>query len=101
MKAMHIGKDGKGPAMGISMVLETISRVLYFIGLWWIFVTWGQVTFAGALPVGILVWLVYVFASQLSIFTWTMHKKYVIWIVTGSVLVQTVIAAAVFASMIR
>ena len=43
--------------------------------------TWGKVDFIGALPVAVLVWIVYVFSTQLSIVVRSATNKKVIWIV--------------------
>lgn len=46
IKAMHFSKDHNPGGMLRPMIYELISRVLYFVGLWWIFVTRGKLDFA-------------------------------------------------------
>ncbi|MBP6085964.1 hypothetical protein KA478_02010 [Patescibacteria group bacterium] len=83
------------------MIWEVISRILYFIGLRWILVTWGRLDFASALPIGVMVWLLYVVSTQMSVIAWSQIKKSAFWIVAGNVLVQTVIAVYIFSVVIN
>ena len=100
MKYMHFWKD-KNPGMLRPMIYEVISRVLFFIWLRWILVTWGKVDFVWALPVAVLVWLFYVFSTQLSLIVWSSSNKKVIWIVAWKMLVDVIWATRLFSYMLR
>lgn len=100
MRYMHITKD-KNPGMIWPMIYEFIARVLFFIWFRWILVTWGKVDFMGALPVAILVWLVFVFSTQLSLVARGSWNKKVIWIVAWKMLVDVIWATRLFSYMLR
>lgn len=100
MKYMHFTKD-KNPGMLRPMIYEFISRVLFFVWLRWSLVTWGKVDFIGALPVAVLVWIVYVFSTQLSIVVRSATNKKVIWIVAWKMLVDVIWATRLFSYMLR
>lgn len=101
MKWMHLGKTTGNSSMLRSLIYEFISRILYFIGLWWIFITRGRLDLQSVLSLSMLVWLVYIFATQLSLISRSSSNKKVLWIITVNTLIQNVIAAIVFVNVIR
>lgn len=98
---MHFPKNMKAGNMILTIAYEAVTRILYFMGLWWVFVTWGKTSLTWVLPLAVFIWLLFVFATQFSSVIRSNIDKKVIWITAGKILVETLVAAWMFSMMIR
>ncbi len=106
-KRMYFPKDFieargeyKNQSMWPSFIAEIISRVLYFVWLWWVLITWGRLDFLWALSVSLLIWLVFLFSTILSAVYWSLSNKKVIWIIAWKALVESVIVTYIFTLLV-
>lgn len=103
MKWMRLWKEKeKDPSMLRPLVYEVISRIVYFMWLWWILVTLNRwLDFDWVFPIAIVMWLLFVLSTQLSQTVWSPVNKKVLRIIAGNSLLQTIIATRIFLLMIR
>lgn len=105
MKWMHfpvemtqLTETQKKQLMGRNMIFETLSRVLYFM---WIgqalAIAWWDDMLSG-LVFGVVVWLLFVFSTQLSQVTRAMVDKRVVLVVSGKILFETLLATVIWFS---
>ena len=94
---MWLTKSNMKPDMTLPLIGETISKILYFVGIGMVLGNgWGM----GA---AIVIWFCFVFASILSIFMWTPNTvdKRVIGLTAGKVLVDTIIAVFIYGALVH
>jgi hypothetical protein len=93
--------------MILTFACEFISRILYFTGLYYVFYIFtnlGQMlgenlqktTPTEFLFLGLFVWFLFVFPAQLSQISWTKADKRAVILITGSTLIQTVVASIIW-----
>lgn len=89
-----VGETPEGIAMAFAG--EILSRILYFIGLGQAFLITGWTSISDGLVLALVVWAIFVFPTQLSQISWTLADKKVLLLITGSALLQTLIAAVLW-----
>jgi hypothetical protein len=78
--------------MGSTMVLEFISRVLYFTGIGWAFMVAPQESLVNWIGLAVILWLAFAFSTQLSAVIWSVADRRVLRISGGKMLLDSVIA---------
>lgn len=91
---MPAGKMPEG--MGMTFVFEIISRILYFIGLAQALAISGWENMGSGLVFAFIVWLLFVFSTQMSLLAWTNADKKALLLTSGNVLIQTLIATVLW-----
>jgi Protein of unknown function (DUF1761) len=89
-------KEEQMKEMMRSMAGELVSRFLYYLWLgqalaisWWTDLTsWLIFT--------VVVWLIFIFSTQLSQISWSMVDRRVLWLITGSSLLSSLIATVLW-----
>jgi len=92
MKGSPEEKDRNQP-MGVVMLLEFIGRVLYFAGLGRAFTFVLPDTMVSIACFAIILWLVFVFSTQISAVIRSSADRRVLWISGSKMLLDTIIAA--------
>ena len=87
--------EAKKAMMG-SLIREIISRALYFMGLGQALMIGGWEQLSHGIVFGIIVWLIFVFSTQLSQTTWSNVDQRVLWITAGNMLTQTLLAVLIW-----
>lgn len=95
---MAMGDEQKKSMMMHNLIYETISRILYFMWLAQALAVGGWTDMMSGLVFAVVVWLLFVFSTQLSQITRSMVDKKVIWILSGKVLFETLIATVIWFS---
>ena len=101
----EVGKMPQG--MVLTFICEFASRILYFIGLFYVFYIFtnlGQMLWENLqkttptefLFLALFVWFLFVFPAQLSQISWTQADKRAIVLITWSTLIQTVLASIIW-----
>ncbi len=99
-KWMWIKMDGitdaeKKAGMMRSMPREIVSRVLYFIGLWYALQISGWTDITMGLVFAFVVWLVFVFPANMSQTARSNCDSKVLWLIAWNTLVSTLVATAI------
>lgn len=88
---------GKMPeGMWTTFVFEIISRILYFTGLAQALYISGWENLGSGLAFAFIVWLIFVFSTQMSLIAWTNADKKVLILTSTNVLIQTLIATVLW-----
>lgn len=82
----------KKAGMMRSMPREILSRVLYFIGLWYALEMSGWTDLVMCLIFSFVVWLVFIFPANMSQTAWSTCNIKMLWLIAGNTLLSTLIA---------
>lgn len=85
-------EDAKNKPMLGALIGETISRILYFIWLWQALLITGWEHMSQGFILGFVVWIIFVFPTQLSQISRSPADKRVLWILWWKILVETFLA---------
>ena len=88
--------EERNAGMMRSMPRELMSRVLYFIGLWYALEMSGWTSLSLCLLFAFVVWLVFVFPANMSQTAWSNYSLKMLWLIAGNTLLSTLIATTIW-----